>query len=277
MYKVSIIVPIYNVEKYIERCILSLFNQDFESIEYIFVDDCTPDNSIAILKELIEKYPNRKSHARIINHEENKGSGATRKTGILNATGEYTIYIDSDDWCELDMISRLYKYAIDTNSDVVVSDYFKSYPKNLDIYQKQTWCPEFHKNMKNLILGPLHGSLCNKLVRRKLYLENNLLPPEEISLLEDKWVMIRLFLYADKIFHTSNAFLHYWQGNNESIVSTVTPKHWQDFFWYKATTKKFLKDTGNKKYIKYLIMSNLYIYTSLIRKMIFGFIRRKLL
>ncbi len=98
--KVSIIVPIYNVEKYIERCAVSLFEQDFEDIEYIFVNDCTPDNSVEILEKVIEKYPNRKSHLKIVHHKENKGLGSARNTGLEQATGNYILHIDSDDWCE---------------------------------------------------------------------------------------------------------------------------------------------------------------------------------
>ncbi len=119
-YSVSIIVPIYNVEKYIERCAVSLFEQDFEDIEYIFVNDCTPDNSIQILEEVIEKYPNRKSNVKIIHYKANKGLGSARKTGLEQATGEYVLHIDSDDWVELDMVLCLYNKAIETDADIVI-------------------------------------------------------------------------------------------------------------------------------------------------------------
>ena len=81
--KVSILVPIYGVEKYIEQCAISLFSQTYEDVEYIFVNDCTPDNSISILEKVLANYPERKSQTKIINHPENRGLGAGRKTVMI--------------------------------------------------------------------------------------------------------------------------------------------------------------------------------------------------
>ena len=89
MYLVSILVPVYGVEKYIERCARSLFEQTYENLEYIFVDDCTPDKSIEILKRVIEDYPNRKNQVRIIHHEHNRGLAAARNTALDAATSEF--------------------------------------------------------------------------------------------------------------------------------------------------------------------------------------------
>ena len=87
MYQISIIIPIYKTEKYIERCAISLFEQTLKSIEYIFVNDCTPDNSIQILKNVLKRYPNRISDTKIINHEFNRGLAAARNTGRSIAQG----------------------------------------------------------------------------------------------------------------------------------------------------------------------------------------------
>ena len=79
MCQVSILVPIFNVEKYIERCAISLFEQTYKEIEYIFVDDCSPDDSVKILEKIIERYPQRREHIRIIHHKKNRGLAAARK------------------------------------------------------------------------------------------------------------------------------------------------------------------------------------------------------
>ena len=92
---VSVIVPIYGVEKYIERCARSLLEQTIENIEYIFVNDCTKDNSIAILESVIKEYPHREHQVRIIHHGTNKGLPQARKTGLLNAHGEYIAHCDN--------------------------------------------------------------------------------------------------------------------------------------------------------------------------------------
>ena len=86
---VSILVPIYNVEPYIERCARSLFEQTYDNLEFVFVDDCTPDKSIQILETVITDYPNRAKQTRIIQHDHNRGLSATRNTLIYNSTGEF--------------------------------------------------------------------------------------------------------------------------------------------------------------------------------------------
>ena len=111
MPKVSIVIPIYNVEKYIIKCAKSLFEQTLDDIEYIFVNDCTPDNSIKVLLEVLEQYPNRKQQVKIITHKINLGAAIARKNGILAATGKYIIHCDGDDWTAPDMYQRLYEKA----------------------------------------------------------------------------------------------------------------------------------------------------------------------
>lgn len=87
MYQVSVIIPIYKTEKYIERCAISLFEQTLKSIEYIFINDYTPDNSIQLLENVLKRYPNRISDIKIINHEKNRGLAAARNTGRSIAQG----------------------------------------------------------------------------------------------------------------------------------------------------------------------------------------------
>lgn len=96
--KVSVLVPVYGVEKYIERCAVSLFEQTHRDMEYVFVNDCTPDRSISILRSVIERYPDRARQVRIIDNEVNRGVGATRAVAIAAATGECIMHADSDDY-----------------------------------------------------------------------------------------------------------------------------------------------------------------------------------
>lgn len=89
-----------------------MFEQTFEDIEYIFVNDCTPDNSIEVLSNVIKRYPNRQPQIRIINHEKNRGLASARNTGIDNANGDFVLHIDSDDYIEPNMVELLYSKAI---------------------------------------------------------------------------------------------------------------------------------------------------------------------
>lgn len=106
---ISVIVPIYGVEKYIERCARSLFEQTYRDVEYIFVNDCTKDNSIFILKRVLHDYPNL--NVTIINKKRNEGLPQARKTGILASHGEYVINFDSDDWVDRDCLRFMYECA----------------------------------------------------------------------------------------------------------------------------------------------------------------------
>lgn len=105
--KISVIIPVYGVERYIEQCACSLFEQTMQDgIEFIFVDDCSPDKSIEILENVLREYPHREQQVKIIRHTENQGLGGARKTGMEYATGEYIIHCDSDDWVEPECMKR---------------------------------------------------------------------------------------------------------------------------------------------------------------------------
>lgn len=255
-YLVSVIVPIYGVEKYIEKCVVSLFDQDFESIEYIFVNDCTPDNSMNVLKTVIEHYPQRGQHIKIIEHDNNKGLGAARKTGIINATGEYTIHIDSDDWCELDMISSLYRKAKEDSADIVIANLFKNFADH-QIEVRQPFVKDFV--LAGIISGELDNSCANKLVKRRLYIDNSIYPPEHISMAEDRYLIIRLACMARIFSFIDRAFLHYRQDNNQSLTFGYSRKSFEDFKVFLIETSDFLRkrqlfDVHHDAFSKMLVM-----------------------
>lgn len=123
MDKISVIIPVYKVANYIYKCALSLFMQTYQNVEYIFVNDCSPDESIQILLSALKKFPLRQSQTVIINHTINRGSAAARNTGLNSATGKYVIFIDSDDFCETNMLEEMYYAKQRSQADIIVSDY----------------------------------------------------------------------------------------------------------------------------------------------------------
>ena len=125
--KVSICVPVYGGEKYIANCARSLFGQTYDNIEYVFVNDCTKDRSIEVVQQVVEEFPHRKSSLKIVNHEKNSGLAASRRTGVENATGDYFLYIDEDDYLEQDAISRYVARAVETDADMVMADRYYVY------------------------------------------------------------------------------------------------------------------------------------------------------
>lgn len=123
MPKISIIVPIFGVEKYIERCARSLFEQTAHDIEFVFVNDCTQDSSMSILERVADCYPDRKEQIRIVEHKNNLGLPQARKSGILAAQGEYIAHCDSDDWIDNGCFERVLDVIQDTNADMVTFGY----------------------------------------------------------------------------------------------------------------------------------------------------------
>lgn len=206
MPKVSVIVPIYGVEKYIKRCAESLFNQTLDDIEFIFVNDCTKDDSINILMGCINNHTDIKHKIRIIHHKENKGLPQARKTGFCNSTGDFIAYCDSDDWVEKDIYQQMYDIAISENADMVICGYYISDGKKskaLDIPEKY---------------GLLMGPVWNKIVNRKIY-ENNIDFPIA-NKAEDGALMTQLSYYSRK-----RAFIHkplyYYYSNPTSICGRI--------------------------------------------------------
>ena len=119
MPTVSILVPIYGVEKYIEQCAETLFQQSFADIEYVFVNDCTKDRSVEILQQTIDRFPERKSQVILIQHEHNKGLGGARHTAFAASRGRYIMHVDSDDLLPLDAVEKLVKAAEKSGADIV--------------------------------------------------------------------------------------------------------------------------------------------------------------
>lgn len=127
MPKVSVVIPVYGVEKYIERCARSLFEQTLDDIEFIFVDDCTPDRSMEILAQIIKEYRLRFAEKNYVVRTErmptNSGQAAVRRHGIQLCTGNYIIHCDSDDWVDKDLYKQMYLLAISSGTDIVISNY----------------------------------------------------------------------------------------------------------------------------------------------------------
>lgn len=166
--KVSVIVPIYNVSRFISRCVLSLMNQTLEDVEYIFVDDATPDESIMILHDIINQYPAKRDNCIILHHEKNMGLPAARNTGLQVAKGEYIFHCDSDDFVEPEMLEKMYKTAKTHDADIVWCDWFLSFEKN-ERYMKQPEYTTSEDALKGMLSGAMKYNVWNKLVRHSLY------------------------------------------------------------------------------------------------------------
>lgn len=247
--KISIIITVFRCEEYIEACACSLFEQTMENIEYLFINDATPDNSIEILNKVINIFPERKPFVKIINLRSNRGVSNARRVGIKNATGEYIIHCDSDDWVEKDMYKRLYRKAMETDADIVGCNFrHEFYDKQFDFHQQ--YADTVEENISRLINGKIFPSLCTSLTRRRLIEENNISFPKGLNMGEDLYFNLQLYLCAKKIVYTDWAPYHYRHSENSSCVQR-TRKSIESDIAIAGLIEKLMREQGlYNKYIK---------------------------
>lgn len=234
---VSVIIPIYNVSRFIGRCAESLMGQTLQDVEFIFVNDCTPDNSVEILQDIVSKYPDR--NVRIVSHENNKGLPSARNSGLSLATGDYIFHCDGDDWMETDMLENMFYLAKEKESDIVYCDYYLSF-QNSERYMTN---PSFDNPEEMLRRGFLGGTMkynvWNKLVKRKIYTDNNIRFPDGHSMGEDM-TMIRLLCCSESVAYLPKALYHYIQTNSSAFSKTQSQKQLDDVLFNVNETVAFL-------------------------------------
>ncbi len=221
---VSVLVPIYGVEKYIERCARSIFEQTYNNLEIIFVNDCTPDLSIDVLRRVLKEYPSRISQTRIIDHNVNKGLAAARKTALMASTGYYIQNYDSDDYVEKDMIRRMVYLAQRSDADITICDYKEIYGVKHNHYINVNPPLNGIKCLELILSGKMHSSICNKLIKRTLYFNNSVFPIDGLNMLEDVSVMFRLMYYAKEMAYIPEAFYNYDRCNINSYTFSLSEK-----------------------------------------------------
>lgn len=222
MPKVSVLVPIYGVERYIERCARSLFCQELEDMEYIFIDDCSPDKSMDILGRIIEEFRSciieKNWIVRTERMQTNCGQAAIRKYGIQLATGDYILYCDSDDWIEKDMILDMWNLAEKDDLDVVVCDY-SLVKKNETIRCIGSSNCDATAYLKDVLSAKFSWALWNKLFKRSLFNNEMILPSDGMNMGEDMVLVIQLLYYCKTMGYIPKAYYNYCE-NPESITQS---------------------------------------------------------
>lgn len=219
MPKISVIIPVYNVARYIERCARSLFEQTLDDIEYLFINDCSPDNSITIIKNIMIEYPHRISQTRVLSMRSNQGVATVRKYGMLEATGDYIIHCDGDDWVDIALYESLYNKAVKEHADIVICDEIIEYQNNSQVCEIKDLPNNGHKIISNWYRNTIGLHLHNKLIKRTLYVTNEIYPWEGLNMWEDNGLMFRLLYYGKKISQIhNNVFYHYNKTNINAIT-----------------------------------------------------------
>ena len=231
MPKVSVIVPVYNVEKYIKKCLDSLINQTIQDIEIIVVNDGSKDNSERIIKEYEKNNPEKIVYVK----KENGGLSDARNFGMPYAKGEYVAFLDSDDYVELDMYEKMYELAKKENSDMVECDFYWEYPSKTKIDIGQ-----IYSNKKEM-LQKARVVAWNKLINRSVLEETKIQFPKGYRY-EDVEFTYKLIPYLNKVSFVKEPFIHYIQRENS--ISNVQNERTREIFEVLEHVIEYYKEKG---------------------------------
>ena len=246
MAQITIILPVYNVEKYLKQCLDSIINQTFKDFECLCVNDGSTDNSLSILQE----YEKKDNRIKIIN-QQNRGSSVARNIGIRNTNTKYLTFIDSDDWITENYLEVLYNKIVESNADIVRASYKFYYQK--DNFYKPAKIREIHKinsnsNIERLYKGYAGAFVWAKIYKTSLIKDNNILFYEGFTA-EDCPFSALVFLYSKKINFISDELLFYRKYSLS--ISENTPKQLTDALYLFITlTKDLQKRNFNEPEIK---------------------------
>lgn len=225
---ISLIIPVYGVEAYIEKFAVSAFEQSYSNIEYVFVNDATQDNSIDVLYDVLERFPDRKKQVVLVENQTNLGLVAARRLGLLTCSGDLIAHIDPDDWLERDYCLDLVECLEDNQADIVWCDYFRN-EDNIQSYCVIEAPCEQIGHLEGMLNGSCFSSLCCRLVRRTVYGNIDTFQFPHTAMTEDLVYSVQLTINARKIVHLQKALYHYRQ-NTQSISFAVTNERVQTNF-----------------------------------------------
>lgn len=215
--QISIIVPIYNVENYLHRCIDSILIQSYTNFELLLINDGSTDKS----GQICDEYAKQDERIQVF-HKENRGVSSARQLGIDKATGEYSIHIDSDDWVDPTMLMLMYQRIILNGTDILITDLFVETQRKT-IYKKQRPTKlQSRCVLKEILIGSLFGGLQNKLLKHNLLKKYNIQFIPNINYCEDVLFWCQLLQHNITISYLDKSFYHYNQTNLNSITHNYT-------------------------------------------------------
>ncbi len=219
MKLVSIIVPMYNAQNFIERCAESLCRQSYPNLELVFVDDGSADDTLAILRKTLASYPERQQMAQVIPLAHNQGVAHARQTGLAAVTGEFVTQIDADDYISTDYVQRMMEAASQDDVDIAVCDFVYDYGNDNMTHIHVNAPSDADECLAQIMTGQMHSGFMNKLVRHSLYTEHHLSMVPGLNIMEDKVMMLKLFTYARRIAYVPEPLYFYDKTNANSIMS----------------------------------------------------------
>jgi len=235
MPKISIIVPVYNVEKYLRRCLDSLVMQTLDDLEILIINDGSPDNSGSIIAEYAAKYPQIRAF-----RKENGGIASVRNFGLAHATGEYIGFLDSDDYADLTMYEKLYNLAEKEQCDIACCGYYLTYP---DHEEERFEYP--YQGCREMLVH-FYGVLWNKIYRKDFITSLDFSFPEQRRY-EDSFYLTHMAYHAPKMAYLKEALIHYVQRENSmtathnkmTLDAVYMLEHLKDYYQEKGAYEKY--------------------------------------
>lgn len=248
---ISVIIPVYNVEKYIRKCFECLLKQTYKDLQIIVINDGSMDNSINIINEYIDKF----KCIEIIN-QENMGASIAKNNGLKYAKGEYTLYIDPDDFIDEKMIETMYKSAVRNNSDIVLCGYYLYYQSTekkvkveYELNSNKVYSNE--KIIEMMLRHEIQGQLCNKLFKTKVLIENNF-AMEKGRVIEDIFPVFKVVCNVKRISYVDK-ILYYYRQHETSAIHTKNVKTMNDYYYAMTCILNYVNENNipvNKNSIK---------------------------
>ena len=234
---VSVIVCLYNAQGTISRCLDSILSQTLKDFELIIVDDGSIDGS----ELLVDKYAEADSRIIVI-HQPNQGIAAARQKGIDKAGGQYSLYVDADDWIEPDMLKSLTDCAASTGSDIVFCDFMEENEAGV-FRRRQQPCGSDSSQVLQQMLVQLHGSLWNKLIRRDIYTLSGTRFVKGLNFCEDEYIVIRLLSFGCKVGYVAQALYHYDKNSNAvSYTNLWNSRTAEEYELFIQNCEPYLRD-----------------------------------
>ena len=235
---ISVITPFYKVAPFVERCTRSLLEQTLEDVEFIFVDDASPDESRAIIERVAAEY---KRDVRILTHIHNQGLPAARNTGLAVAKGDFIYHCDSDDYLEPTMLEVMYRVATEQQADYVYCDFYLDFGTSRRVMVNPDYTDPEQMIKEGFLAGLMKYNVWNKLVKHSLYTDSELLFPAGHGMGEDM-TMIALATHATHCAHVAKPLYHYIKLNNNAFTNTLSQRHLDDIRFNADRTFSLLQD-----------------------------------
>lgn len=216
--EISLVIPVYGVERYIVEFARSVFEQSYPYVQFVFVNDGTKDNSIGVLRNLIDSEYSHLADRILVIDKENGGLPAARKTGLEHVTGDYVYHVDPDDWLSVGSLEAIAAKALETDADIIYFNYVKEYENRVSVKKEKLYTASDRvRYIRNMYNHKAFGTLCNKCVKRKIYVENMISHPK-YGYAEDCCLSVQLVGYAESLAYLDMDIYHYRKNNPHSIT-----------------------------------------------------------